>query len=258
MQTVMCFSGKGGVAKTTTAISLAMVSAQQGKKTLLIDLDTSANATKILDLEPSEDQYDIAELLSMKDNTGLAQSASVPSKWHENLSFLPSHSSLNKIETDGSDDIQLRLKRLLEGVDFDVVVIDCPNRSGGNLILNILWVSDTVVYTSTADAGGLAGVMDGATAVRQFIKLVDGYGIERTFHEPGIVLCRYKNSSIPEKTAVSALEKLRATGMLMEPFVPDKATVRDASEACRWYGDMDKRGQQVFDVYKELGKKIFK
>src|SRR6266536_4158141 len=41
-------SQKGGTGKTTTSISLSAGLARQGKKTLLVDIDSQANSSKVL------------------------------------------------------------------------------------------------------------------------------------------------------------------------------------------------------------------
>jgi chromosome partitioning protein len=80
-------SQKGGVGKTSTAISLAAGLARKGKKTLLIDIDSQANSSKVLlpsyQTVPSE-QTIYATILDRKPLP--IHKTSVP-----NLSLVPSH-----------------------------------------------------------------------------------------------------------------------------------------------------------------------
>ena len=54
---------KGGVGKTTTAINLSAALAEEGKKTLVIDLDPQGNATSGLGIDKDEMENSIYELL---------------------------------------------------------------------------------------------------------------------------------------------------------------------------------------------------
>src|SRR6266511_149730 len=54
---------KGGVGKTTTALSLGVALAERGRRVLLIDIDPQANLTQGLGIDPSELEYSVYEVL---------------------------------------------------------------------------------------------------------------------------------------------------------------------------------------------------
>ena len=54
---------KGGVGKTTTAVNLATCVAQQGKRSLLIDIDPQGNATSGVGIEKENCEYSVYDML---------------------------------------------------------------------------------------------------------------------------------------------------------------------------------------------------
>ena len=120
-------SQKGGVGKTSTAISLAAGLARKGKKTLLIDIDSQANSSKVLLAnypEVTADKTIYSTVLERKPLPILE--TTIP-----NLSITPSHILLSNTDielTTALDHREARLKTELEKIenDYDFVIIDCP------------------------------------------------------------------------------------------------------------------------------------
>ena len=155
MQTLMVYSESGGVTKTTTAVSLAMVAAAEGRRVVLVDLDPRAASTKWFGVEPSAEGMHVGAILGDENPEGWAEDLAVPSGWHPNLRVIPSARNVSNREADRADHAELRLKISLTGLQADVVVIDCPNRQGGPLTLSALNAADTVVYAATATSDGI-------------------------------------------------------------------------------------------------------
>jgi chromosome partitioning protein len=61
-QIIAVASGKGGVGKSSLAVNLAAISASQGYRTLLIDLDTQCNSTAYLNVTGLGNDCSIADL----------------------------------------------------------------------------------------------------------------------------------------------------------------------------------------------------
>ena len=207
MQTLMVYSESGGVTKTTTAVSLAMVAATEGREVVLVDLDPRAASTKWLGVQPSAEGMHVGAILGDENPEGWAEDLAVPSGWHSNLRVIPSARNVSNREADRADHAELRLKISLTGLPADVVVIDCPNRQGGPLTLSALNAADTVVYAATATSDGIDGVEGARRTVAQFRRHRQQLGAPNTLTEAGIVVGGVRYSS----TLATVAPRVRVT-----------------------------------------------
>lgn len=252
MQTVMVYSEAGGATKTATAVSLAMVAAQGGQRVLLIDLDPRGATTKWLDVEPSGEGLDVSAILGNSDVAGWAADMAVPTTFHENLRIIPAHRTLATFEHDTSDEAITRLHSALEGIDVDLVVIDCPNRQGGALVLNALVASDTVVYAASPSADGVDGYLGAEESVRAYKARTGAL----TPIEAGIIVAGVRNT-VMSRNELHSLDELRETGHMLTPLVPHRTIVGEVRYSHEWYGQY-RKGAPVLDAYRSLAKKVIR
>src|ERR1700722_3765280 len=136
---------KGGVGKTTTAVTLATCLAAKGKRVLLIDLDPQGNATSALGLEGTAG-HSLYEALIGHANI---KEKIIPTRF-KGLSMIPADLDLAGAEIEGArlDDHLTRLREVLAGLNaeagFDYLFLDCPP-SLGILMTNYLVVADQLL-----------------------------------------------------------------------------------------------------------------
>lgn len=142
MRTYALVNQKGGVGKTTTAISLGAELGGRGLKVLIVDCDPQANATSCLGIDPgsvTEGTYDA--LIGR-----LPASDSVLHSPNLKLTLLPSSPALagaqvEMVDMASRDSALKSALRPLSG-HFDYVLIDCPPSLG------LLTVNGLVAATS--------------------------------------------------------------------------------------------------------------
>lgn len=148
---------KGGVGKTTTAISLSSSLGALGKKILLVDVDPQSNATSGLGIDKNEVGHGIYECMLGQENTEDAVRA-LP--WN-NLYLLPAKRNLAgaEIELIGMERREYFLTNCLAGSKdrFDFVFIDCPP-SLGLLTVNALTAADSVLLPIQSEYYALEGL----------------------------------------------------------------------------------------------------
>lgn len=154
---------KGGVGKTTTSINLAAALGKEGKKTLLIDLDSQGNTSTGLGYNNGDFKYDIYDVLT--GNCAITDGI-IKTKF-KNLSIIPATINLAGIDVEF-------IKKMLENQEFhqneqlklaladvqekyDYIIIDCQP-SLGISTLNALVASNSVIIPVQCEFFALDGI----------------------------------------------------------------------------------------------------
>lgn len=129
------FNQKGGVGKSTITCNLAAISAVEGKRTLVVDLDIQGNATQyLLGQKVADSEKTIAHFFKGCLSLSLfgGQGAGIQDLIHEtpfpNLYVLPSHSELEPLQSRLESRYKIfKLKEELDKLEeFDEIYIDTP------------------------------------------------------------------------------------------------------------------------------------
>ncbi len=141
---------KGGVAKTTTAVSLGAVLVDLGYKVLLVDLDPQSNLSLALGMEPNKVQYSSSNILiEQMPIVNVLRETSIPG-----LFIIPANNELGMAERflPARQNYETLLQRALDQLqpDFDFVIMDCPPFLG-SVTLNSLVALNLLLIPTQAE-----------------------------------------------------------------------------------------------------------
>ena len=143
-------SKKGGVAKTTTCLSLGASFAGEGKNVLLIDLDPEAHLSVSLGLNPERVRRTIGDALL----SGLSLASVVCETRVPQLELIPANLSLDALDKllYGRPDYELYLKSWLEAAkgDYDLILVDSPP-SSSTLTINALTAANLLIIPTQCE-----------------------------------------------------------------------------------------------------------
>src|SRR3990170_3383435 len=138
-------SQKGGVAKTTTTLSLGAALAERGRSVLLVDLDPQANLTQSLGVDPDQLRRMIGDvLIDQASMLSVSRESSV-----FNLDLAPANHGLLVLDKVlyGREGYEYRLKTSVQSINggfYDVVIFDCPP-AFSTLTINALTAADLLI-----------------------------------------------------------------------------------------------------------------
>jgi len=147
---------KGGVGKTTTAVNVAAELVRAGLHVVVVDLDSQANATQALGIDPLDVKYTTYHLL-----VGDVPVSEILIDTEYGVQLIPSHIdvAVAEGELDRKVNREKRLARRLEELPagVDVVLIDCPP-SLTLLTLNALTAAQWVLVPLQTEPFAVSGL----------------------------------------------------------------------------------------------------
>lgn len=214
-------SQKGGTGKTTTSISLAAGLARRGKQVLLIDVDSQANASKVL--LPHYTKIPVEETV----HTTILERKPLPihATSIPNLEVVPAHILLSDTDvklTTAIDHREARLKNELDRIKerYDYVFIDCPPA--------LSWLT---VNAFTASDRAIIVVSPGYFELDSLMQINKTVSEVQEFFNPALRIVGFLfTMSDPTNNTITSLQLLRQTYLdsALKTVIPRNVDIRDA------------------------------
>ena len=218
MNIIAIANHKGGVGKTTTTVNLGAGLTRLGKKVLLIDLDSQAQLTNSLGIQPQQLNKTIYNLLKSE----VAYNDVIIEK--NNIHLIPSNLNLSGAEIEFSSVAgrEYILKESLNGLNgYDYVLFDCPP-SLGLLTLNALTTSNEIYVPIQTEYLALQGMSKLLKAV-DVVKKRLNHDIEIT----GIIATRYDKRKKLNNEVVKKLNQ-HFGNKLFKTYIRENISIAEA------------------------------
>ncbi|MCK8606428.1 AAA family ATPase [Leuconostoc citreum] len=221
---------KGGVGKTTNSMLIAYTLAQKGIKTLVIDLDPQANATKTLTLTKlNQDEEGILtfEKTLMR---GIADNKidDLPIKVIDNLFLMPSNIDFEEFakflyqNTDNQTDEDFYFSKLLDPIkeSFDIIIIDVPPMSK-EITRNAVTSSDYVLISLQTQEHSLTGAEN---YIEELNKLNKTYDLNLTV--VGLLPVLLKNTGTVDEYIIDNAKVIFGESNIFSTIVPQMERIK--------------------------------
>ena len=246
---------KGGVGKTTTAISLGAGLAARGEKVLMIDADPQASMTVALGYrEPDRLGVSLSDIIEH-----VVDDVEIPEDFAtihhgENLDLIPADIGLSAVEVSLVNIMsrELVLKAFMESVRdrYSYVIIDCMP-SLGILTVNALACADSVLIPVQAAYLPVRGL-------QQLIRTISMVQrrLNQGLHIEGILLTMVDNRTTYNREIVQEVKDVYGKKVPVFPVeIPLSVRAAETSAVAKTIYDYDPKGRAA-SAYEELTKEV--
>ena len=238
---------KGGVGKTTTTINLAAYLAKAGHSVLIADLDPQGNSTSGLGLDKQNLGSTLYDVLFSR-----AKLEDSIQKINNKLFVLPSNADLAgaEVELVGAAGRETQLRRVLAGLDYEYILIDCPP-SLGLLTINALTAAHSVLIPVQAEYYALEGLSQLLSIIQQ-VRTALNPGLDII----GVLITLYDSRNSLSEQVKKELENYFGA-KLFDTVVPRNVRLAEAPSFGKTIIEHDKWSKGA-RAYKALAKEIEK
>ena len=248
MKTLALVNNKGGVGKTTSAVSLAAGIAAEGHRVLLADLDAQGSASLSLGLSRADLSPGTSEVIL----DGRPIRDAVRPSGVAGLDILPGSMALASADLALSDvkgrEAVLKTAFAPIRADYDFAVLDCPP-SLGLLTVNALTAADFFLVPVTPDYLALEGLVNLMAAVER-IKA----GIGKAADLLGIVLT-LADARLNVTEEIGGMIRKHYGKTVFKTVIPGNVRLKEAPSFGKTIFDYD-GGSAGAGGYRELTKEV--